>query len=114
MRKWRHVYLDMWGENVYFIKCSALMYKKALKDEFNCELTESIKFTDQARFKIYIDPADGTPLYIIWVREWTSLAHELVHCVCAILKDKGLWLDDCSEEAYAYLIGYLDTQFRKG
>ena len=52
--------------------------------------------------------------YVIWVEDWKYLAHEIFHCAYFILRDKGMCLSDDSNEAYAYLIEYLDTQFRKG
>lgn len=114
MRKFRHVYVEVWSENVYFIKCTAAMFKKALRDEFHCEPHIPICPITVGQHGIYTDPADGIPVYVVWVSEWASLTHELMHCVVLILKNKGLWLDDCSEEAYAYLLTYLDNNFRKG
>jgi len=35
------------------------------------------------------------------------IAHECFHLTCAILSQRGLRLTDSSEEAYAYLHGYL-------
>lgn len=35
------------------------------------------------------------------------LVHEIFHCVSMILRDLGFKLKDASDEAYAYLIGYL-------
>lgn len=42
-----------------------------------------------------------------------TLNHELFHIVIEFLKDMGIILDDNSEEAYAYLIGYLTTEIYK-
>ena len=104
----------MWSENVYFIKGTAVEYEKALKKELNCEPHSSIAPNTRGRFGIYTDTDDGIPVYVIWVTEWSSLAHEIIHCTAAILRNKGMWLEDASEEAYAYLATYLDKQFRKG
>lgn len=36
-----------------------------------------------------------------------TVAHEVFHAVHAILREKGLKLTNASEEAYAYLTGYI-------
>lgn len=40
-----------------------------------------------------------------------TLAHEIFHAADLILREKGLRLDDSSDEAWAYLIGYITKQF---
>jgi len=41
------------------------------------------------------------------------VSHEVFHIVNYLLKDIGLPMSDTSEEAYAYLIGYLNKQINK-
>lgn len=110
MRKFRHVYVDVYGVNVYFAKCTESMRTKLLKDTFG--ISNPIENGAVARV-VRVDD-NGHKGYVIWVSEWKYLTHELLHCVHWILDDRGLSLTDSSEEAYAYLIGYLDNELRKG
>lgn len=40
-------------------------------------------------------------------KEFGTLAHEIFHAVCFVMKDKGIDLSENSEEAYAYTIGFV-------
>ena len=40
-----------------------------------------------------------------------TLSHEIFHVVCNIMSKVGIVLHDDSEEAYAYLIGYITGEF---
>lgn len=53
---------------------------------------------------------------IVFVRfkenpEHSTVAHEFLHATFFILNDRGLSLEAGSEEAYAYLLGYLLDKF---
>jgi len=115
MRKFRHVYVEMYKRKVYFAKCSRKQFAKMLKvelgleahqiSEYNVATTE--KYTAENRTMKW-------PIYVIWITDWRYLAHEIFHCVHWILNDVNMRLSDDSEEAYAYLTEYLDNQLRKG
>lgn len=45
--------------------------------------------------------------------ELGTLAHEIFHCTCFIMDRVGIKLTDESDEAYAYLIGYLTNEILK-
>lgn len=46
-------------------------------------------------------------------QEMGSLAHEIFHAVDFIFRHVGIQLSSDSDEAYAYLIGYITEQFYK-
>ncbi len=109
MRKFKCVYVEVYKVNVWFIHCSADYYKRIMKTKLDfipkvCEYSKG-----QHNFLEH----ENTKVFVIWIKQWDSLTHELLHCVYSILDYKGLWLTDSSEEAYAYLIEYLDKRFRK-
>ena len=39
-----------------------------------------------------------------------AISHDAFHCVCSAMKLAGGWLEDASEESYAYLLGYIVAQ----
>lgn len=44
---------------------------------------------------------------------FSEIAHEIFHVTCWIMKYVGITLSDESEEAFAYLNGYITEQFYK-
>lgn len=56
---------------------------------------------------------DVNLVYIKNARDSNTVAHEIFHAVYKILTDKGIICSDNSEEAYAYLIGFVTEQFYK-
>lgn len=52
-------------------------------------------------------------VFIVLKEDYTQdvVVHELLHAVFYILSTRGLSLEDASEEAYTYLMGYLMKQF---
>lgn len=62
-------------------------------------------------------PDTGNVLLAIWVEDplnnLGTLSHEIFHLTSYILRDKRILLDENSEEAYAYLNGYLFNQVHK-
>ncbi len=109
MRKWRHIWIDLYEINVYFIVCNASYFERKFYTEFDRELAQACENTDGC---FVATDKDGQEICIIWITEWSVLAHELFHCVFWILDNRGLQLTEQSEEAYAYLTGYLDKQIR--
>lgn len=91
-------------------------FKKALRKYHTQEQTEAI--IESA------DIANGTmgrcicdqqnQVFVVWlpslpqsVEDMQFLSHEIFHAVCAIMTGIGVHLSDDSEEAYAYLTGYI-------
>ncbi len=110
MRKWRKLYIEIYHENIWFVKCDVATYRRLVRQDFQQEPAKIEPFTYGRH--VYLTGDDGISTYTIWVTKWEALTHEIFHCVHKMLDSKGLWLENCSEEAYAYLIEYLDNQFR--
>lgn len=108
MRKFRHAYIDLYRANFYFIKCSAKYYRDLAKEEFECNV---VKPDGGGRFDVF--EKEGCEIGVIWINEWKHLSHEIFHAAHWLLQSRGLWLTDASEEAYSYLIEYLDNKFRE-
>lgn len=63
-----------------------------------------------------MENVEGGSYLLVWMpndiqtyEEEGSLAHEIFHATYHTLRIKGCCLDNSSEEAYAYLIGYITT-----
>lgn len=61
-------------------------------------------------FVCEIKTRGGGKLFTIWfdAKDFGTglLAHEVFHLVCAILRDRGVSLDNSSEEAFAHYLGF--------
>lgn len=62
----------------------------------------------------HMEFSDRLGVYYIWMpnvpndnSSWATLQHEIFHFVVALMKKVGIPLSDDTEEAYAYLIGYV-------
>ncbi len=110
MRKWRHIYVELYQLNIYFIKCSSDYYQRKVAVEFDCK-PPSMSCDVTGRFAVF--QKKNIDVGVVWVKDWKWLAHELFHATHWIAQDRGLYLTDESEEAYAYLISYLDRKIRK-
>jgi hypothetical protein len=108
MRKFRHVYIEIYMVNVYFIMCDFKTYERKILLEFGNAPENSNNAV--GKFEVY--RKGNTPIGVIWMTKWEALAHEIFHCVHWIMQCRGLRLDDSSEEAYAYLTQYLDSKLR--
>jgi hypothetical protein len=115
MTKFRHVYIELYDENVYFIECSQKQYIEKMRLMFRV-IMEPGKFA--GRFRVC--KKDGKDICVIWINNMAGcdvVAHECFHATYWILNNVGIWLHDSSDEAYAYLQQYLMrkiNQFRKG
>jgi hypothetical protein len=106
MNKFRHFYIDIYGLNLYFIKCEKHYFIKKTLIEFN---------------KIVPPDINGSGAFcgicectgVIWVDDWEILHHEVFHAVCWIMRIAGIPLSGDTEDAYAYLMDYLLRRIRK-
>jgi len=110
MRNYRHIYIELYRVNVYFILCSSEHYERKIRHEFEAKSPSDTK-NSAGKFEVY--EKDGQEICVIWITDWEFLAHEIFHCVHWIMHSKGLWLTNSSEEAYAYLTEFLDRKLRK-
>ncbi len=107
MKKFRHLYIEMYGINVYYIRCSRLDYERRIKTEFDCNAPKKSRACT-GKFEVY--ERGDTDIGVIWLSEKANLGHlvhECLHATHYFLHDCGLFLSDNSEEAYAYLIQHI-------
>ena len=107
MKKFRHLYIEMYGINVYYIRCDRTYYGKRVKYEF--EEDAPVKQSSvEGSFEVYVKK--DLPIGVIWLSDKSDighLVHECLHCVHFFFEDKGLFLSGNSEESYAYLIQHI-------
>ena len=92
---------------MYFTKCDRPTYEKMVKAEIGQDAPSKAPRTI-ATYESY--PVDNSFVRVIWLSEnadITQLVHESFHLVHALLQDRGLFLTDQSEEAYAYLLHFV-------
>jgi hypothetical protein len=105
----QHIWIALFGINIYWVRCSHSKYEELVKAEFAAkapDMEESVA----ARFEVYKKPLYEFPIGVIWLSreaELSSAAHECFHAAHWICEKKGIWLTDSSEEIYAYLVEYL-------
>lgn len=90
--------------------------KRTLRKYHTQEQTEAIialaDITNNTMGKCVYDQQNN--VFVVWlpslpqsVADMQFLSHEIFHAVCAIMIGIGVPLSDDSEEAYAYLTGYI-------
>lgn len=108
MRQFKHIYVDLYMFNIYWVRCSWKEYIRLVKNEFDENVTCNEKGGRFATFK-----KEGHYICVIWIplkASYDILAHEVFHCVHYIMGERGIYLTDASEEAYAYLLQYIMKQ----
>lgn len=107
MKKLRHLWIELYGINIYYIRCPRSDYEKRIKAEFGHNAPKAGPDVD-GRFEVH--DKDGEKIGVIWLDEDADmghLVHECLHAAHYFLQDRGLHLSDSAEEAYAYLIQYI-------
>ncbi len=104
------IYDEIYRQNIYiFLGWDFVDVNKYLKHRF--------KLMDEVPFS----PKDGTTFEFeyqdikmmgVWLKDKSlpTLVHELFHAVCFTFRNKGIILDDNSDEAFAYYLEYLVTK----
>lgn len=110
MYKFKKIPIDVYGDYVHFIKCDGKQYVRAMRKQFGINACEPASDLG-GWFCMYI--IGGQHEYFLWLEDKDYLAHEIFHLVCCFFRDKDIKLTKSSEEAYAYLISYLDNEMRK-
>lgn len=108
MRNFKHIWIEIYRVNIYWVRCSWKEYIKLVKYEFDEKVTGREPGGRHQVFK-----KKEQDIHVIWLplkASWDIIAHEVFHCVHWIMDDKGMTLTDSSEEAYAYLIQYIVNQ----
>jgi len=105
-KKFNHIWEDLYKVNVWWFRGPRKQYIDLVREEFKLVSSD---VSDNVKGRVEHFAADDQPLPIIWLRkkDVAVLAHEVFHVVHWILKYKGIYLSDDSQEAYAYLLEYL-------
>ena len=103
----KYIWVELFGGNIYFIACSREDYEGAIKREFKRSPPRKEKGVVGTTESFY---HDDEIIHVIWVnqvKDIPTLSHEVFHVVHEILKAKGLFLHDASEEAYCHLLHFI-------
>lgn len=115
--------LPIYSNKMIFVYSNSYrkIYDFAKSEGFHEDNLKDLKGTYQG-YSVEVedeDPKGSTHLYMI-VRKGKNkyedidtIAHEVTHCVARIMESTDSSLNEHSEEAYAYLHGYLNKEFHK-
>lgn len=109
--KFKYIYIELFGANIYWIRCSRKDYAGAIKREF--KVKAPAKDSDvKGSTEIYRREKEDLDVDVIWFKDKdvTTIAHEAFHATYNVLQRKGVWLTDSSEEVYAYMVQYLTKE----
>ena len=105
-QKFNHIWIDWLKLNVYWSVSSLEDFEQTFKREFG--ILPDIQESNGGKFFSVLK--EDQRIGVIWIRKpfkFQILAHECFHCVHWIMQERGMRLDDSSEEVYAYLLQYL-------
>ncbi len=110
LTKFKHIFIESYGGfNIYVTRCSRDYYSSLVKKEFGENAPEKNQ-TVRATTEIY--KKNNVYVGVLWFDKrikrhseiFQLIVHETFHLIHWFLKDRGMWLNDASEEAYAYLL----------
>jgi hypothetical protein len=105
MKNFRHIFVPIYRENIYWKRCSRSAFCAAILHEFKC-LPSSTRGI--ATFGIY--KKRNYDIGVIWIgpeAKTEHIIHECFHAVAWIMNERGVYLSESSDEAYACLLEYL-------
>ena len=106
-----HIFDPVFRQNYYYVDCkNESDYNKILKVEF--KIIQDAKNRDGG-FQVF--ERQKTEIGFIWTsgRDVPTLAHEVLHAVSYCLRSKGLQLSAETDEAYAYVMGFIMGEILK-
>jgi hypothetical protein len=96
---------ELYGADLMFFSgCSIEEAQKKANRVFNIQEELSVEKSDSAAFFV-CTTKEGKTCYIIWVRrsrDYPTIAHEVVHLVFDVFKDRGIPNSYQNQEAFAY------------
>jgi len=101
-----HIYDPVYQQNYYYFNCRTHKeYVKLLKSKFNIDREPN----EDIGGNCSIHEHRGIFIVFIWTirRGPDIIAHEVLHAVSWILRNRDIPLKDDTEEAYAYLTQFL-------
>lgn len=116
--------LPIYTENVIFVysDCYKLVYEFAKSEGFKDENLDELNKPSYSGMHMELEEDDDTGRiyrYIFVIKSKDkynnidTISHEITHAVAEILGGIGIKFNKKNEEAYAYLIGYLNKEFHK-
>lgn len=115
--KFEHIWIELYGSNIYYVKCTRGRYEELVKEHFD-------KIPPEKDFSV-TGTAEGYEkknriVDVVWINSGCLkrhrvgvLSHECFHVVHNIMQRAGVWLTDSSEEAYTYLLQYIINEIGK-
>lgn len=116
--------LPIYTENVIFVYSDSykLVYDFAKSEGFKDENLDELNKPSYSGMHMELEEDDDTGRiyrYIFVIKSKDkynnidTISHEITHAVAEILGGIGIKFNKKNEEAYAYLIGYLNKEFHK-
>lgn len=112
MKTFKYIWVPIYQANVWWFRGPRKQYDKLVWKEFKREAPEK-RITVNATVEEYL--IGDQRVHVIWLKNHKVhvLAHECFHAAYHILRDRGVYLTDGSEEAFAYLMDFLIQEIRK-
>jgi len=117
MKKPKQIFCEVFGINFFVsIGVSASEYVKQVEKRLNCEIDEPEPVI-VGQVNTFKSNDFGYAIWI-WTQKWylPTIMHEIFHAVSSAMRVKNVIHSESSEEAFAYLQGYLVRKifFNKG
>lgn len=107
MAKIEHIYDPIFKQNYYFINCKThKKYREIVKKELQLEIEEK-KYPTDGGFQLI--EKQGNPIALFWgdKNKPEIIAHECLHAISEVMRDKQIPLTYDTEEVYCYLLQWL-------
>jgi len=105
-----HIYDFIYRQNYYFIPAKTHKeYQTICQKQLNCVI-EDKKTETGGGFNVYTQGKHKTEVCFIWANNKRDIVHECFHAISYTLRHRGIPLNDDTEEAFAYAIGFLTEQ----
>lgn len=111
MGKILHIYDFTYRQNYYFIPAKTHKeYRDICWKQLKCKIEEK-KTEKGGGFNVFMHGKNqDTEVCYIWANNKRDIVHECMHAISYTLRHRGLPLNDDTEEAFAYAIGFLVDQ----
>jgi hypothetical protein len=107
-----HIYDWTYRQNYYYVRAKTHKeYIDICKRELNCNIGIKEKETGGG-FNVF-EHHDKTEVCYIWANAKRDLVHECFHAVSYVLRSRGIPLNDDTDEAFAYSLGFLVDEILK-
>ncbi len=112
MTKIKYIWVPSYQANIWWFRGTRKQYATLIRREFKREAPEPAR-TVSGTVEEYLTRRQT--VYMIWLKNHVVhvLAHECFHATYHVLRDRGVYLTDGSEEAFAYLMDFLIREIRK-